>query len=124
MATGLSTTAASDTLTALTTAYTWAQLHKGDPGAAGTANVADETDRKQVTSWTGTNGARSNVNVLTWDAVTVASGTQTYTHITLWTASTTGAFGYSGLLTANPVSSGDDFEIRANDLDISLPVAS
>jgi hypothetical protein len=124
MALGLSTTAASDLLDALTTDYTWVQLHKGDPGVAGTANIADETDRKQVTSWNGTGAARSNVNVLTWDAVTVASGTQTYTHITLWSATSSGDFGYSGLLTANPVSAGDDFEIRADELDISLPVAS
>lgn len=124
MAVGLSTAAASNALDNLTTTYTWVQLHTGDPGAAGTTLIANETDRIQVTSFSGSGAARSNVNVLTWAAVTVTSGTQDYTHFTLWSASTAGNFGYSGTVTANPLSAGDDFELRAGELDISFPVAS
>jgi hypothetical protein len=124
MAVGLSTAAASNALDDLTAGYTWVQLHTADPGAAGTTAIANETDRIQVTSWTGTGAARSNGNALTWTGVTVSSGTQDYTHITLWSASTSGSFGYSGTVTANPVSNGDTFQIPIGDLDISFPVAA
>lgn len=126
MATGLSTAAASECLTALTTGtgnFVYIQLHDGDPGSAGTANVADETTRQSMT-WTGSNATRTNSGDVTWDDVTVASGTQTYTHFTAWDAATSGNFGFSGTITANSVSDGDSFTIPAGDMTISLTVAS
>jgi hypothetical protein len=122
MAVGLSPTAAGQMLTTFKTNYTWAQLHVGDPGAVGTANVAAETDRIQVT-WTSsvTTQAMANTNLLEW--LTVA-GSEDYTHISLWTASTAGTFGASGTVTANAVTTGDTFQIPIGDLDVTLPVAS
>lgn len=121
MAVGLSPTAAGVALTALKT-YQWAQLHTADPGAAGTTAVATETDRIQVT-WTAsvTTQAMANTNLLEWLSV---AGSEDYTHISLWTASTSGTFGMSGTITANAVTIGDTFQIPIGDLDVTLPVAT
>lgn len=122
MAEGLSPTAAGQCLTTLKGTYTWAKLHVGAPGAAGTSNPAVETDRVQVT-WptTVTVATMSNENVMTWTGV---GGTEDYTHISFWSASTGGVFGMSGLITANPVTTGDTFELGVGDVDVTFPVAS
>lgn len=122
MAEGLSPAAAGQALTALKGIYTWAQLHTAAPGANGTTAVAVETDRIQVT-WptTVTTQTMSNENVLTWTGV---AGTEDYTHITFWSASTSGVFGMSGLITANPVTTGDTFELAIGDVDVTFPVAT
>jgi hypothetical protein len=122
MAEGLSPTAAGVALTALKGAYTWAQLHTAAPGAAGTTAVATETDRIQIT-WTAsvTTQAMANTNALTWTGV---AGSEDYTHISIWSASTAGTFGMSGVVTANAVTIGDTFTIPIGDLDVTLPVAS
>src|SRR5713101_3442252 len=100
MATGWSSTAGNAALTTLVTDYRWAQLHVGDPGANGTANVAVETDRVQVTWGAVASGAASNSAQIQWTGV---AGTEDYTHITVWTLATAGVFGFSGLVTANAV---------------------
>jgi hypothetical protein len=103
----------------------YAQLHTGQPGPLGTANVAGETLR--VTCGTvpefGTpaNGACANNNPITWSAVTVS---ETYTFVTLWTALTGGNFVASGSISAQPVVVGNNFSIPAGGLSVSLPVAS
>lgn len=122
MAEGFSTTAANHALDTEFAIYTWAKLHIGAPGAAGTSNAAAETTRKQATWGSAASGAISNVTTaLTWTNV---AGSEDYTHISLWTASTAGTFGMSGAVTASPVTAGDTFVIAVGDLDGSLPVAS
>lgn len=99
----------------------YVKLHTGDPGEAGTSNAATETTRKQA-SWTSaSSGAASNSGALTWTGV---AGSEDYTHFSAWSASTAGNFGFSGTITANAVTSGDTFTIGANDLDVSIVVAS
>lgn len=122
MAVGLSTTAAGQLLTTLKGNYTWAKLHTGDPGALGTANAATETDRVQAT-WptTVSTNTMSNENVMTWTGV---AASEDYTHISFWTASTAGTFGMSGVITANPVTTGDTFQLAIGDVDVTLPVAT
>lgn len=121
MATGWSSTAGNAALTTLVGTYTWAQLHVGDPGTNGTANVAVETDRVQV-SWDAVAaGAVANDTAVQWTSV---AGTEDYTHITMWTASSAGTFGFSGTVTANAVTTGDTFTIPIGDLDVSLTLAS
>lgn len=93
------------------------QLHIGDPGAAGTANVAVETDRDEVTFSASSGGAITNDNAPQWDVVAAA---EDYTHISVWDASTAGNFLFSATLTANAVGAGDTFIIAAGDLDITL----
>jgi hypothetical protein len=121
MAEGLSATAANALLDSLGSTYSWVQLHTGAPGAAGTANVAAETDRKQVTWGSAAGGAKTNTAELSWPAV---AATETYTNCTFWTASTAGTFGFSGDITANQVDAGDEFVIAVGDLDVTFPLAS
>lgn len=129
MATGLAPATANAILNALcrNTAWTqpaavWVKLHVGEPGAAATANPAVETDRIQATFGTAaTGGAISNTSALTWTGV---AGTEDYTHFSAWDASTAGNFLFSGTITANPVTTGDDFTIPVGDLDVTLAVAA
>lgn len=122
MSVGMSTTAANALLdSSLLATYTWIKLHVGDPGAAGTANAATETTRKQATWRTAAAGASSQSNTLTWTSV---AGSETYTHWSAWTASTAGTFGFSGTTTANAVTAGGTFTVAIDDLDVSLSVAA
>lgn len=121
MATSWSSTAGNAALTTLIGAYTWMQLHVGDPGASGIANVAVETDRIQVDWGSVSAGAVSNEAIVQWVSV---AGTEDYTHFTVWTASTAGTFGFSGTITANAVTTGDTFTIAIGDLDVTLTLAS
>lgn len=100
----------------------WVQLHVGDPGAAGTSNAATETDRIQATFGTNASGgAISNTAALVWTGV---AGSEDYSHFTAWSASTSGTFLFSGTITANAVTTGDDFSIPISDLDVSLSIAA
>lgn len=122
MAEGWSATAANAALSTLTSTYQWVQLHVGAPGVAGTANVASNTTRKQVTAWsTPSGGAVANTASATWSAVPAA---EDYTHWTAWTASSSGTFGMSGTITANPVGVGDDFTAAVGAITASIPIAS
>lgn len=121
MATGLITAAANSLLDSLGTTYSWVQLHTGDPGASGTANVAAETDRMQATWSAAASGTKSNSGAITWTAV---AASEDYTHFSVWTASSAGTCGFTGVITANAVTAGNNFTIPAGDLDFSFTVAS
>ncbi len=127
MSVGMSTTIANSIFdaifnaTSFSIADVWIKLHVGDPGAAGTANPAVETTRKQVSCSAAASGAITSDAALTWVGV---SGAEDYTHYSLWTASSGGTFIGSGTVTANAVLVGDVFTIPAGDLDHSLTVAS
>lgn len=99
------------------------QLHTGDPGAAGTSNVATETDRIDITSSfsTASGGAVTNDVAIQWTNV---AGSEDYTHYSVWSASSNGTFYWSGAITANAVTAGDTFTIPVGDLDGSLSVAA
>lgn len=103
-------------------AAVWVKLHTGDPGAAGTANAATETTRKQGTFATNASGGSiSNTAALSWTAV---AGSEDYTHFSLWDASTGGTFLLSGTVTANPLTAGDNFDAAIGALVATIPVAS
>ncbi len=128
MALGLKASVANAMLDSLlkNTAYTgpatvYAQLHTGDPGANGTANVAGNTTRKLVSWGTASGGVNSNSTDLVWTNV---STTETYAEITLFDAVTTGNYLGSGNITANTVTAGDTFTIAAGNLTVTLPVSA
>lgn len=121
MAEGFSTAAANAALDALVAAYPWVKLHTGAPGAAGTSNAATETTRKQGTFASAASAATTTTGALTWTSV---AASEDFTHVTGWSASTAGSFGWSGTVTANAVTVGDAFTLPTGDLDLSLPVAS
>lgn len=109
-------------LDALVAAYPWIGLHTAAPGAAGTANNATETTRKQAT-WnaTGTDGIVENSNALTWTSI---AGSQDATHFTAKSASSAGNFGFSGVITANAYVAGDTYEVAIGALVVSVTLAS
>ena len=121
MATGFAEAEANAALDALAIQYTWVKLHVGDPGAAGTSFPAGETDRVQATWSAVADGVLTNSNTLTWPAVSTA---EDYTHFSVWTLSAAGTFGFSGTVTANAISVGDDFVVAPGQLTFTLNVAA
>lgn len=75
------------------------QWHIGNPGAAGTANVAAQTTRQPFTRTAASGGAASN-DVAADVASPVAA--ETWTHATLWSASSAGTCWLISALT-NPI---------------------
>lgn len=97
----------------------YVKLHIGDPGAAGTSNPAAETTRQAATFGSAaSSGAISNTVAVTWTNV---STTETYTHVSFWTASSGGTFlGSDDLSSSAAVTAGDTFSIPIGDLDLTV----
>jgi hypothetical protein len=114
--------------TSFTAPSAWyVQLHTGDPGAAGTSNTAAETSRQQavfdaVVTSTGTVTVASTSDV-SWSAV-AAPGGQTLTRFSVWSASTSGTFLWSGTLTSVAVVDGAPLRIPAGQLTAAHSTAS
>lgn len=84
-------------------AAVYVQLHTGDPGAAGTSNVSAVTTRNAVT-WGAPSAGSMALSTLSSYSMTTS---ETITHISLWTASSSGTFLQSAALTASvPVING------------------
>lgn len=99
-------------------ANVYIKLHTGDPGEAGTGNAAGETTRKVVTFAAASAGAMASNADAAWTNV---STSETYSHISLWDASTAGNCLWSGALTASKtVVAGDNFTIPSGSLTLSL----
>lgn len=126
MTLGISSLAASERLTAWATKYTWAKLYLGDPGAAGTANAAAETDRVQITWLTPDTSVAGVVTMTHSDDLdwTTVAASEDFTHVGFFSASTAGDFGGSGLVTADAVTVGDDFQLPAGSIIITQPCAA
>lgn len=99
------------------------QFHVGDPGAAGTANVATETDRVDISASfpSAASGLVSNDVAI---SITNVAGSEDFTYYSVWTATSAGSFLWSGVITANAVTAGDTFTIPVGDLDLSFNVAA
>jgi len=96
----------------------YVKLHIGDPGAAGTANPAANTTRQQATFGAASSGrAISNTALVEWTSVPNA---ETYTHVSLWSASSAGNYlGSDDLSSPAAVAVGDAFRIPVGDLDLT-----
>jgi len=82
-------------------ASVYVQLHTGDPGAAGTANVsAGDSTRKQVTHNSASGGSAS-MDTFSGEW-TNSDGLERITHVSFWTAATSGTFIASKALPADP----------------------
>jgi len=102
-----------DTLgnTSFVVSSSYVKLHLGDPGEDGTANAAAETSRKLVSWSAASSGSKSSSATLSWTNV---STTETYTHWSLWDASTAGNCLWTGALSSSAaVTAGDTFEITS-----------
>ncbi|MFE7727397.1 hypothetical protein ACFU5D_16580 [Streptomyces anthocyanicus] len=95
-----------NTLRSAGTAYspvagTFAQLHTGDPGAAGTANVsAGSTTRNSFTFAASSSGSALALSGAP-AAWTNGGTSETLTHISVWSAASGGTFLFSVALTAS-----------------------
>lgn len=104
--------------TAAQFAAVYVKLHTGDPGSAGTSNAATETTRQQATLSAAAARATTNSAAIEWTNV---STTETYTWISLWTASSGGTFlGRDDLSSSAAVTAGDTFRIPVGDLDLTV----
>ena len=103
-------------------AATYVQLHTGAPGAAGTTNVAGNNVRQAAGAFnTPASGATTNSAPVNWSSV---STSETYSHVSLWSAASGGGFIASGSITAGAILVGQTFTIPAGGLSVTLPVAS
>lgn len=106
------------------TDYPWFQWHTGDPGAAGTANVAGVGERKQLSFAAASGGSKSTNADADWSDAEVDT-TETLTHGSFWSASTAGTFGGSVDMTDVSVdATGESLTIPSGNLTASIPVAS
>lgn len=106
MATGIAQTRANASIDATVALGTWIKLHLGDPGSAGTANPAANTTRQQATMGSASAGSAANTVAVTWTSV---PNSETYTHFSMWTASTAGTFLWSGTVTGGTVVATNNF---------------
>lgn len=94
------------------------QLHTGDPGSAGTANVATNNTRKSVAFAAASAEQKASNADLTWASV---PATETYAYVSLWDAATGGNFLWAGALTAaKSVNAGDTFTIPSGSLTVAI----
>lgn len=102
--------------TALDSPYV--KLHTADPGEAGTTAPAANTTRKQITLAAASSGTRTSSTDGDWTNVPNA---ETYSHVSLWDASSGGNCLWSGALgTPKTVAVGDEFKIASGSLSVSL----
>lgn len=99
------------------------KLHTGDPGSAGTANAATETTRQSASMAAASSGTITNDTAVTWTNV---STTETYSHVSFWSASTAGTFlGSDDLAVSRSMTAGDTFTIAIGDVDLAIgPIAA
>src|SRR5262245_21718453 len=101
----------------------WVKLHTGDPGASGTANPAGNTTRVQPTFAVAAGGQASITGDLDWTSVSTA---ETYSHVSFWSASSSGSFlGSDDLNSPRTMAVGDNFQIPSGSLTVqAAPVAA
>ena len=97
----------------------YVKLHTGSPGDDGTTNAATETTRTVCGNFSAASGgATDNDAAITWTSV---STSETYSHISIWDNATAGNCLFVGALSSSvAVTAGDDFEIAAGQLSITL----
>lgn len=88
----------------------YAQLHKGNPGSAGTSNISTVTTRKAIEFDTPSGGAMELTgDAPTWDM----TATESIDGVSIWTASTSGTFLWSAPFTsAKSVADEDTLTLR------------
>jgi hypothetical protein len=110
------------TFTAVTTMFI--QLHTGDPGASGTANVSSVTTRPALNFGAASAGSQAAVATLpSWTSWAGTNG-EVITHISTWGASSSGTFYYSAVLAqSKTVNTGDTVNLTS--LTVALtPIAA
>lgn len=97
--------------TSFAVAQPYVKLHTGDPGEDGTANAATEATRKAMSFSAASAGSMASSATVTWTNV---STTETYSHWSLWDASTLGNCLWTGAFSSSAsVTAGDTFQITS-----------
>jgi hypothetical protein len=87
------------------------QCHTADPGASGTTAVSTGIATRTVADWA---AASAGSMALTATVSFAVTGSDTITHVSVWSASTAGTFYYSAVLSASKVvSASDTFNLTA-----------
>lgn len=99
------------------------QLHTGDPGASGTANVSSTTTRQSLGFAAASAGSMALSGTPSWTSWAGTNG-EVVTHISVWSASSAGTFYFSAALTASKtLNTGDTLNL--NTLTFALtPIAA
>ena len=93
----------------VTTCYL--KLHTADPGEDGTTAAATNATRQSVAFSAASAGSMASSATVTWTSV---STTETYSHWSMWDASTAGNCLWTGALSSSAaVTAGDTFQITA-----------
>jgi hypothetical protein len=110
------------TFTAVTTMFI--QLHTGDPGASGTANVSSVTTRPALNFGAASAGSQSAIATLpSWPTWAGTNG-EVVTHISTWGASSAGTFYYSAALAVSKTVNTND-TLNLSTLTVALtPIAA
>lgn len=96
----------------------YVKLHTGAPGEDGTANAAGNTTRQAISFGASSNGVITSSVLVEWTSV---STTETYSHLSLWDASTGGNNLLNGPLTASKsVTAGDTFQLPSGQVTFTL----
>jgi hypothetical protein len=97
------------------------QFHTADPGASGTTAVSTGLATRQAVTMA---AASAGSMALSNTPSEVATGSDTITHISIWSASSAGTFYYSAALTASKsVTSGDTLNLSSLNFSLS-PIAA
>lgn len=99
----------------------YVQGHTGNPGTNGTNNVAAETDRIAVSSWSVASGGSKSSTALA--EILNAAAAETWTHVTYWSAASGGTCWFVEDLASDvPIEVGDTIQIDAGASTITVPV--
>jgi hypothetical protein len=97
----------------------YVKLHTGDPGGAGTGSPATETTRAPVTFGASSGGTCTSDSDASWTGVT-ATGTETISHISIWSASSGGnMLAYGAVTTPKGIQTGDNLSIPSGSLSLT-----
>lgn len=89
----------------------YVKLHTGDAGEEGTSAAATEDTRKEAAWATASAGSIATSATIEWTNV---AATETYSHWSLWDASTAGNCLWTGALSSSAaVTAGDTFQITS-----------
>lgn len=105
----------------------FAQWHVGDPGAAGTANLAANTVRTDTTGKFAAAQTSGSATTKASNAEIRINGVPTaedYTHVSFWSLLNGGAFVGSAAVTANPLLVGDNFVVPSGGVVLSTTNAA
>lgn len=104
-------------------AGTFVQLHTGDPGASGTANISVGSTTRLTVSQSAASGGSMTISG-TAGPWTNGGTSETISHISVWDASSAGNFLYSAALSVNQAwASGNTFTLNTLTVSIS-PLAA